>query len=184
MLTKADLCADAAAACEQTRARFPGAQVVACTAARPDGFDPLRAYLGAGVTAALLGGSGVGKTTLINALAGTALDTQAVRQDGKGRHTTTWRELILLPGGGILIDTPGMRALALEESDVALTFPDLDALAAHCRFSDCTHDKEPGCAVRAALEQGALDARRYRSYRKLLAEERAARQRARAPKKR
>ncbi|HPK16105.1 MAG: putative ribosome biogenesis GTPase RsgA [Firmicutes bacterium ADurb.Bin248] len=171
LITKADLCADIGGLLADARALAAGADVVACTSSRPDGFDGARAYLGPGVTAALIGASGAGKSTLVNALAGTDIETQAVRQDGKGRHTTTRRELILLPRGGALIDTPGMRSFSLDDSDVASAFPEIDALARNCRFRDCAHGAEPGCAVRAALARGELDARRLRSYLKLHAEE-------------
>lgn len=171
VLTKADLCEDREARLLLIRSIAPKCDAILCTSARADGFDPARAYLKEGVTAALIGASGAGKSTLINALSGADIQTQAVRTDGKGRHTTTRRELLLLPAGGVLIDTPGMRALALEESDVASAFSEIDALASACRFRGCAHACEPGCAVRAALARGEIDERRYRSYLKLRAEQ-------------
>jgi len=171
VLTKADLCGELEARLALIKTVAQGYEAILCTSARADGFDPARAYLKEGVTAALIGASGAGKSTLINALSGAALETQAVREDGKGRHTTTRRELILLPAGGVLIDTPGMRSLALEESDVGSAFPEIDALASSCRFRDCTHAHEPGCVVREALARGEIDERRYRSYLKLRVEE-------------
>jgi ribosome biogenesis GTPase / thiamine phosphate phosphatase len=122
----------------------------------------------------LLGSSGAGKSTLLNTLAGqTLMATAAIRDDdGRGRHTTTHRELILLPSGGLVLDTPGMRELGLWEADsgLAAAFADIEALAADCRFGDCQHRTEPGCALQAALADGRLDAERWRSYEKLQAE--------------
>jgi ribosome biogenesis GTPase len=142
---------------------------------------PVDALTGAGVdavaerlaprrTGVLLGPSGAGKSTLANRLLGVELlETAAVRADGRGRHTTTRRELLLVPSGGVLIDTPGVRSLGLwdAEEGVAATFADVEELAASCRFSDCEHETEPGCAVRAAIAAGTLDAARLESYRKL-----------------
>lgn len=134
------------------------------------GLADVRRYLGPGVTGALLGPSGVGKSTLVNALLGEdRLATGSVREDGSGRHTTTRRELVLLPGGGLVVDNPGMRELHLWVADEGLdeAFEDITELAAHCRFSDCRHDGEPGCAVAAALADGRLAAERWESYRNL-----------------
>ena len=123
---------------------------------------------------ALLGSSGVGKSTLVNTLAGRELmPTGDLRRDGRGRHVTRHRQLLVLPGGAILVDTPGLRELQLWEGDVDEAFSDIAALAAECRFSDCGHVTEPGCAVQAALASGALDPERMQSYRKLERELRA-----------
>jgi ribosome biogenesis GTPase len=133
----------------------------------------VRGYLHAGVTAALLGSSGVGKSTLVNTLLGEELlATQELRGDGQGRHTTTRRELVQLPGGALVIDTPGMRELQLWVADEGLeeTFDDVTSLFAHCRFADCQHDSEPGCAVKAAIADGTLAPERWDSYLKLEAE--------------
>jgi ribosome biogenesis GTPase len=138
-----------------------------------EGLDAVSELLGPGQTAVLLGSSGVGKSTLVNTLAGEELlSTQEIRDDGKGRHTTTRRELIQLPGGGLVIDTPGIREVQLWVADEGIdeAFDDVTELFAHCRFSDCAHDREPGCAVQGALAEGTLATDRWESYLKLLAE--------------
>jgi ribosome biogenesis GTPase len=143
--------------------------VIASSAKRGE-VEPLRRFLGLGRTVALVGSSGVGKSTLINALLGRSRQrTHDVRDaDAKGRHTTTHRELIVLPEGGVLMDTPGMRELQVWEGDVeGAGFDDLEALAAECRFADCSHAEEPSCAVRAAAEAGQLDPGRLESWQKL-----------------
>jgi ribosome biogenesis GTPase len=135
-----------------------------------DGVEALSKYLVEGQTVAALGSSGVGKSTLVNRIAGQELmATGDVRSDGKGRHTTTNRQLLLLPGGALYLDTPGMRELRLWESEdgLATTFDDVTAAAANCRFSDCSHEAEPDCGVRAALADGTLDRERFDSWRKL-----------------
>jgi ribosome biogenesis GTPase / thiamine phosphate phosphatase len=147
-----------------------GIPVHAVSGVTGDGLDELGSYLLAGTTVALLGSSGVGKSTLVNRLCGRELlPTQDVRADGRGRHTTSHRELVLLPGGGLLLDTPGMRELQLWNADDGLdaAFRDLAELAERCRFSNCAHETEPGCAVLAAVESGSLGFERLESYRKL-----------------
>ena len=169
LLTKADLAYDPEGTLAEVAAAAPGAMVRSVSAETGEGIEELGDVL-AGGTAALIGQSGAGKSTLINVLTGSAGQLVAqTRQDGKGRHTTTARELILLPGGGVLIDTPGLREAGLHEDGegVARTFPDVEELVARCRFSDCAHDTEPGCAIRAALEDGSLEQRRYDSWVKL-----------------
>jgi ribosome biogenesis GTPase / thiamine phosphate phosphatase len=171
LLNKADACDDVAARVTQAEACAIGVPVYAVSALNGMGLTVLRPYLSAGQTLAFLGSSGVGKSTIINSLLGEErLRVNAVRaSDGRGQHTTTHRELILLPGGGIVIDTPGMRALGLwaNQDSVERTFEDVDALALECRFKDCAHVTEPGCAVRAAIEEGRLDAARWQNYLKL-----------------
>ncbi len=171
VLNKADVCLDAAARAREAAAISPGPLV---TLSAIQDLSLLGPYLAGAPTIALLGSSGVGKSTIANALIGEArLRTGAVREsDSRGRHTTTHRELIPLPGGGALIDTPGMRELQLwaSEESVDEAFDEIAALAAHCRFADCSHGSEPECAVRAALESGALAEDRWESYRKLRAE--------------
>jgi ribosome biogenesis GTPase len=171
LLTKCDRAADPAAVARQIAEVAPGVPVVPVSAQRGDGLDVLRPLVAAGRTLGLLGRSGAGKSTLVNALAGaTVMATQTIRRaDGKGRHTTTYRALIPLPGGGAVLDTPGVRAVGLLEAAQGLdaAFYDVVDLAAACRFADCSHEGEPGCAVRAALESGDLTEPRWESWRKL-----------------
>ena len=170
VLTKADLADDVDAALRDVRSVAPGVDVAAVSAVTGMGVDALARWLKPGRTAVLLGSSGAGKSTLTNLLLGEeALRTGAVRDDGKGRHTTTHRQLVRLANGALLIDTPGMRELQLWTADAGLesAFADVEALAARCRFGDCAHDAEPGCAVRAAAESGVLDAARLESWRRL-----------------
>jgi ribosome small subunit-dependent GTPase A len=174
VLTKADLCDDVAAVVEQVREDAFGVEVLAVSSVTGEGVDAVRALLPPGRTGAMVGPSGVGKSSLVNALSGeTIADTGEIREsDGRGRHTTTARELHLLPGGGLLVDTPGMRELALYDDGegVDTAYADVTALAADCRFRDCQHRTEPGCAVAAAIEDGSLDPARYSAWRKLQAE--------------
>lgn len=170
ILTKADLHDDIAGALAEVRAAAPGIDVHVTSDVTGEGFERLREHLSGNKTVAALGSSGVGKSTLINRLKGDdALKTQEVREDGKGRHTTSHRQLVILPGGGIIIDTPGMRELQLWEMNDGLdnAFSDVTALAQTCRFGDCSHGNEPACAVREAIENGTLAVDRLESYRKL-----------------
>jgi len=174
VLTKADLCEDVAAVVEQVREDALGVEVLAVSSVTGEGVDAVRALLPPGRTGAMVGPSGVGKSSLVNALSGeTIADTGEIREsDGRGRHTTTARELHLLPGGGLLVDTPGMRELSLydDSEGVDTAYADVTALAADCRFRDCQHRTEPGCAVAAAIDDGSLDPARYSAWRKLQAE--------------
>ena len=174
VLTKADLCEDVAAVVEQVREDALGVEVLAVSSVTGDGVDAVRALLPPGRTGAMVGPSGVGKSSLVNALSGeTIADTGEIREgDGRGRHTTTARELHLLPGGGLLVDTPGMRELSLydDSEGVDTAYADVALLAADCRFRDCQHRTEPGCAVAAAIDDGSLDPARYNAWRKLQAE--------------
>ena len=173
VLTKADLCDDVAAALGQVESVALGVPVHVTSAVTGDGLAELESYLAPGRTVALLGSSGVGKSTLVNRLVGADVqETREIRDDGKGRHTTVRRELIRLPGSAWILDTPGMRELQLWSADDGLheAFEDVDALAHECRFNDCRHESEPGCAVRAAIADGRLEPERLRSYRRLEAE--------------
>lgn len=171
VLTKSDLDPDPSAALAAAAAVAVGAPVLTVSALSGAGLADLAELLPPGDTAAVLGSSGAGKSTLVNALAGgDRMATAAVRADDqRGRHTTTHRELVLLPGGALLLDTPGMRELGLIDVDDGLdaAFDDIARLAGRCRFSDCRHDSEPGCAIREALDRGALDPARWRAFAKL-----------------
>ncbi|MBW8090164.1 MULTISPECIES: ribosome small subunit-dependent GTPase A [Streptomyces] len=176
VLTKADLVPDPATLAglvSDTEAAAPGVRVLPVSAATGEGLEALGALLATG-TSVLLGQSGAGKSTLANALVGEAVqDVRAIRDsDGKGRHTTTTRDLLPLPSGGVLIDTPGLRGVGLWDAGdgVAQAFAEIEELAERCRFPDCAHRSEPGCAVLAAIDEGSLPERRLASYRKLLRE--------------
>ena len=182
VLNKCDLCENAEGFRNEAEGAAMGVRVILASAFRGDGVAEIRELMQtsgeeneAVKTAALLGSSGVGKSSLINAVLGTEqLDTGAVRDgDDKGRHTTTTRQLIVVPGGGVLIDTPGMRELQLWDAaeGIAQALGEIEELATKCKFRDCKHEAEPGCAVRAAVETGDLDAERLESFHKLGREE-------------
>ncbi len=171
VLTKSDTTADPAAIARQLAELAPGVPVIPVSVRLGTGVDELRRHVGPGRTLALLGRSGAGKSTLTNALAGAeVMPVQAIRDaDGKGRHTTAYRNLVVLPGGGAVIDTPGLRGVGLldTETGLARAFSDITTLATSCRFDDCAHRAEPACAVQAALTAGSLSPRRLTSWRKL-----------------
>jgi ribosome biogenesis GTPase len=170
LLTKSDLVDDVAPYLAEVDATTLGSCPAYAVSARTgEGLEALRPYLEPNRTAVLLGSSGVGKSTIVNALAGEELlATKEVREDDhRGRHTTTHRELILLPAGGVILDTPGIRELQLWDADLEQTFGDVEEIARRCRFSDCNHDREPGCAIREALADGSLPPERWESYVKL-----------------
>lgn len=170
-LSKADLCPDVAAAVRDAQSIARGAAVCPYSAVTGEGLEALAAHVPPGHTAALLGPSGAGKSTLVNRLMGARVQREGETRafDGKGRHTTTARHLLRTPSGALLIDTPGLRALQLWDADDGLehVFDDIEEIAAACRFSDCTHRHEPGCAVLAAIARGELSAERLASYREL-----------------
>jgi ribosome biogenesis GTPase len=172
VLTKADVCPDVPAAVARVVEDAVGVDVLAVSSVTGEGLARLRALIAPGCTAAMVGPSGVGKSSLANALAGRPVAATAeIREDGRGRHTTTARELHQLPGGGLLIDTPGMRELALPGDDgLDTTYADVTERAGQCRFRNCAHRTEPGCAVAAAIDRGELDPARFIAWRKLQAE--------------
>lgn len=178
VLTKADLCEDKEDRLIEASSVAAGVDILMTNAVDQDGYEQIFPYLTEGKTVAFIGSSGVGKSTLINCLLGEdRLDTNGLRNDDKGRHTTTHRELILLPSGGMVIDTPGMRELGMWDAGDGIdqTFMDIEELARSCRFRDCTHfGNEPGCAVQKAIACGELSIDRLRSWQKLMNENRYA----------
>ena len=176
VLTKGDLCEDPDSKLVEVSSVAAGVDVIVTNTVNQNGYQQIYPYLTEGKTIAFIGSSGVGKSTLINCLLGEKhLDTNGLRNDDKGRHTTTHRELILLPSGGMVIDTPGMRELGMwvAGDGIDQTFSDIEKLAQKCRFRDCTHSgSEPGCAVQEAVGRGELPIDRLRSYQKLMNENR------------
>jgi ribosome biogenesis GTPase len=192
VLTKADSVGDAEQLAEDVTEAAPDVEVVLASARTGRGIDELRERLDGRLTMALLGASGHGKSSLTNALVGAeVLATREIRQDGRGRHTSVRRELVPLPTGGAVIDTPGLRGVGLIDAEQGLgrTFADVEGYAAHCRFSDCAHLEEPGCAVTDAVGRGLLSVRRLESWRRLqreldwAASRKDARLRARRPRR-
>jgi ribosome biogenesis GTPase len=176
VLTKADCCEDAGKMYDAAVAVAPGCAVHVVSAITGEGMEGLAAELAPRTTAVMIGSSGAGKSTLANALSDgqAGLATADIRSDGKGRHTTVTRELVRLSNGALMIDTPGLRAIGLWDAEEALAdaFSDIDELALGCRFNDCAHDREPGCAVNEAIAGGQMDAARLESYRRLQREQR------------
>ena len=172
VLTKRDLAEDPMSFVEQATALEPGLEVELVNALDRATLNGVAAWCGPGLTVAMAGSSGVGKSTLLNTIGGSGIQaTGSVRDDKKGRHTTTSRSLHLLPRGGLLLDSPGMRELQLAGGGIAALYADVESLAGQCRFTDCGHGNEPGCAVREAVRRGELDQRRLRNYLKLRREE-------------
>jgi ribosome biogenesis GTPase / thiamine phosphate phosphatase len=170
VVTKIDVCPDPLGMIAEVAEAAPGCEVVAVSALSGEGMDEVAGYDQPGRSLCLIGRSGAGKSTLANALLGVEqMAVSEVRQDGKGRHTTTHRELMSLPGGGVLIDTPGLRGVGMwiAEDGVAQAFPEIEELIEQCRFTDCAHVTEPGCAILAAVSDGTLPQRRLESWRKL-----------------
>lgn len=169
LLSKADLAPDADEIAADLMRNAPGVEVVCCSVPDGRGVERVREVVAEG-TVALIGSSGAGKSTLINEIVGAELlRTKQIRSDGRGRHTSVRRELVVVPTGGCLIDTPGLRGVGLSQTGegLAATFADVETLIGQCRFADCAHDSEPGCAVLAAIDSGELDVRRLESWRKL-----------------
>ena len=171
VLTKSDLCENLSVRIAEVNSIALGVDVLVTSSINPEGYSVAFPYVSERQTVAFVGSSGVGKSTLINCLSREKkLTTKETGEKDKGRHTTTYRQLLVLPNGGVVIDTPGMRELQMEGADIAKTFVDIETLARTCRFSDCTHQNEPGCAVRTSIQQGLLSVERFRSYQKLQSE--------------
>lgn len=168
VLTKSDLCSDLPVKLAEVADIAIGVDLLVTSSMTDDGYQSILTYIKSGQTVAFMGSSGVGKSTLINRLLGEdAIETREIRKDDKGKHTTTIRELFVIPTGGAVIDTPGMRELGVESVNLSKTFADIDELASECRFNDCRHESEPGCAVRKAIEKGLIDEDRLLSFNKL-----------------
>lgn len=168
VLTKSDLCEDLQTKILDIETIALGTDIVVTSSMTEDGYQAILKYITTDKTVAFMGSSGVGKSTLINRLLGEdRIRTKEIRKDDEGRHSTTRRELFMIPSGGAVIDTPGMREIGLESANLSKAFVDIDELSEQCRFNNCQHEKEPGCMVRKAIEEGILTEERLQSYRKL-----------------
>jgi ribosome biogenesis GTPase / thiamine phosphate phosphatase len=168
VLTKCDLCEELSERLSEIEKIAPGVDAVVTSSMTEDGYRAILKYISTGKTVAFIGSSGVGKSTLINRIfGGDLIKTKEIRKNEKGQHSTTRRELFVVPAGGAVIDTPGMRELGLESANTSKTFAEIEELAEKCRFKDCRHEDEPGCAVRIAIENGLVDEERLDSYNKL-----------------
>lgn len=168
VLTKSDLCDDISIKLQAIQSVAIGVDVVVTSSVSGDGYAGILGYITKGKTAAFIGSSGVGKSTMINGLKGeSVLATKEIRDDDRGRHATTHRQLLVLPNGGVVIDTPGMRELQLAGADLPRSFSDIEELAEKCYFRDCQHESEPKCAVKNAIENGTISAKRLENYKKL-----------------
>ncbi len=172
VLTKTDLCENTAAAEYEVGATAPGVEILFCTDHDENGFAAIDQAMKPGKTYAFIGSSGVGKSTIVNHLmAEDVMSTYDVGKEDRGRHTTTAREMFVTPSGAIVIDTPGMREMGIDAADFGRSFSDIEELASECKFNDCTHTKEPDCAVKAAIRDGRLPAERMGNYQKMLKEQ-------------
>ncbi|MGF0111100.1 ribosome small subunit-dependent GTPase A, partial [Clostridium sp. SGI.024] len=172
VLTKSDLCEDVDERLREVKEAAIGIDILVTSSLNGNGYEKVKEYIKSGTTIAFIGSSGVGKSTLINKLLNKeVLKTNSISENDKGRHTTTHRELILLEDGGVIIDTPGMRELGLISADVDKSFSNIEELEKQCKFSDCTHNNEPKCAIREAIKNGELDLDRLERYKKLKKEE-------------
>jgi ribosome biogenesis GTPase / thiamine phosphate phosphatase len=168
VLTKSDLCEDLPERLAEIEKVATGVDILVTSSMTEDGYSAILKYISPGLTVAFMGSSGVGKSTLINRLLGEdIIETREIRKDDKGKHATTRRELIVIPSGGAVIDTPGMREIGVESVNLVKTFADIEEFTERCRFKDCLHENEPGCAVRKAIEEGMITEERLQNYKKL-----------------